>query len=484
MSEEKNILILALSTFPSKLFGTSLVSPTGDDLGTYHYQLEPVPMMLMHDLQQKGGKLDSIVVFATPETQKEVSVTIDNGPVCGISASAYFAQFVKQYGGEKAPEVKLVPLDEKAPEYALQEAITYLREFANARIYLDTHGGYRGLQLMTEAVLSLLRTEGIRIRPENVYSMQYNAQDGVGRIVVDGSPYRIFDFVSGMNEFINYGRVDSLNRYFSGNAGATERKLLNCIKEISEGIQLCLVPKFEHGLDNLMQVFQQPDAINNTYLEIFRQTIEEDYKNLLVPNRNLVDELEWCLRKGFYQQFLTLIESKVPELLFYKNMVQFSSGITDGEKLPLKKKAILFNNCNRVAFDIVKAELAKKIEECAEVKLTEDETRRTLLLSNVEDIAGDVELVLPCANYENLLLIHVVLKLLRNTSNHAGERVGLDTLSTDKVKKCCRNYLALLRIILDRNYTALYRMASEGEEEGSADLDDMLSKLAGLNKKL
>ena len=44
--------------------------------------------------------------------------------------------------------------------------------------------------------------------------------------------------------------------------------------------------------------------------------IKRDYQNLVLSNYSVVDEINWCIKKKFYQQALTLIESRISNLLF------------------------------------------------------------------------------------------------------------------------------------------------------------------------
>ena len=50
------------------------------------------------------------------------------------------------------------------------------------------------------------------------------------------------------------------------------------------------------------------------YLALFQSLITDSYGDRLLDNRNrrVIDEIEWCIKKGFIQQALTLLESKMP----------------------------------------------------------------------------------------------------------------------------------------------------------------------------
>ena len=49
---------------------------------------------------------------------------------------------------------------------------------------------------------------------------------------------------------------------------------------------------------------------------IYIDDIKRDYQNLVLSKYSVVDEINWCIKKKFYQQALTLIESRISKLLF------------------------------------------------------------------------------------------------------------------------------------------------------------------------
>lgn len=131
--------------------------------------------------------------------------------------------------------------------------------------------------------------------------------------------FSIMNFVSGIHECSNYGQVKSLNLTVDKKNRPAEKKILQFMQTIAEGIQLCDVVKFENGLrdlsDALSKLKKAPRDIKNTgYLTLFQELIRDSYGTKLLDNkhRSTIDEIKWCLEKGFIQQALTLLESKMP----------------------------------------------------------------------------------------------------------------------------------------------------------------------------
>ena len=129
---------------------------------------------------------------------------------------------------------------------------------------------------------------------------------------------KIFDFVSGINEFITCGRADTLTEYYKEKSKYHfQNDIVSKITTVANGIQWCCVPEFERGLTSLQEYFQQhADKNADPYLSIYIDDIKRDYQNLVLSKYSVVDEINWCIKKKFYQQALTLIESRISKLLF------------------------------------------------------------------------------------------------------------------------------------------------------------------------
>lgn len=170
-----------------------------------------------------------------------------------------------------------------------------------------------------EATISLLKIEDIHVK--EAFSVEFSEKSKNSIITSETENLKIFDFVSGINEFISSGRANTLMSYSSSHSkmDSSEQDFINAIQNVANGIQWCCIPEFENGLKNLQTFFSKnarakTTDINTSYLEIYKTDIKKDYKKL-VTQHNVADEIAWCREKGFYQQALTLIESRVSLLL-------------------------------------------------------------------------------------------------------------------------------------------------------------------------
>lgn len=342
-----NVLLLALSTFNKKTDENNKrvnsVSETKfsykDYTVTGRYQLDPVPKILSKELHQKGERLDYILCFCTTKgeqgkllnpqvlIEQEVfvpAVANENGDKHNIkvkvSAFDYFKKQISMYLPDDGERFIPIIIDENAPAKGIETALKKIRSFEkndyedktnNVKLYLDTHGGFRDVQLTLQAVISLLSKGEISIGDN--FSVKFGEDHNI--ITTDKS-MDMFDFASGINEFINYGRLSSLDSYIKKNSldkNAQVNDLMNILKKISDSISICDTKKFEDGLSELTNYFENYNSYAELdILSLFTGTIKTDFGVLLSDNRSVVDEIEWCLKKEYYQQALTLIESKMP----------------------------------------------------------------------------------------------------------------------------------------------------------------------------
>ena len=453
MKEHCNVLLLALSTFPYKLtMSENKFKWENGKEYTRIYQLDPVPKMLADQLAQKHEYLDKIILLATKSTleEKDVEITDLDGKKDHYHGSPldYFKSQIDRYmNPDTDPEEKfvIVPIDEKNIEQGISDTIEKVRKVKNIKLYLDTHGGFREIFLVAEAVISLLKVDKIEV--QGIYGVEH----GEEKRIVDGrSGFHIFDFVSGMNEFINYGRIDSLEAFLkkhTDNDLSTNKlqdELILCMKKISEGIQLCSIAAFEQGLHDLTEYYEerkkQKDLKSHSYLFIFAENIKKDYGVLLTSERTVIDEIKWCREKGFYQQVLTLIESRVPQYLK-------SAGLCEYHLKKDQDETRVFNQCAPWRYDKDKGHSQKERLEKMNGKWFPRKKGKYVKKDEkyVDYENADIWMMFHVSEEKRILLdeffqMHMKLKGIRNHLNHA---LNL-SYSLEKVDEDVEKYLEML----------------------------------------
>lgn len=318
-----NVLLLALSTFQKVIrkstFSYDFYGCKGEVTG--RYQLDPIPKMLDELLAQNGENLDKIIMLCTKDTTKKItSIQTPEGELKNISPAKYFQDQVRNYMNPflKDDDELFTPIiiSIDSPYEGIQKVVKTIRNIKNPHLYLDTHGGLRGIQRILEATITLLKIEGVPVR--EAYSVAFTDENTVKPIISETEQMKIFDFVSGINEFITCGRADTLTEYYKEKSKYNfQNDIVSKITTVANGIQWCCVPEFERGLTSLQEYFQQhADKNADPYLSIYIDDIKRDYQNLVLSKYSVVDEINWCIKKKFYQQALTLIESRISKLLF------------------------------------------------------------------------------------------------------------------------------------------------------------------------
>ena len=396
--EVNNVFLLALSTFPSNHpmveFTYSCSYEGNDYTDSYFYQMEPVIDLLSNHLHKKNEHIDEIILLVTEKTVEKVEnvkiITADNKTNTlimsdrensnMISPLDYFVySFNKRNPGTKTKfSLHYCDSNEKTGSIAktIHEVLDELRDHKKAKVYVDIHGGIRSTQQLVSSILSLLHLEGIGISSNNVFNVR---KDGYNTSFIEnaGNTFRIMDFVSGMNEFMSYGRTGSLERFYKTEKKAidltaksptdasqgSESNIVSIFKEIASGIQLCDINSFENGLDKLKDIdisAQNPDS----FLSIFWNDVEANYKGLLGADRTVLDEIKWCISKGFFQQALTLIESRMPEELINRYEIiniQNSANYNDSVRTPVSRDVLLNFKCKNTISSPVKEYTLKDV---------------------------------------------------------------------------------------------------------------------------
>ena len=436
-----NVVLLSLSIFAREITESTYYYE-GEEGGTYIYQMEPVIHMLPKRLLNNNPSdcLDHLVILSTEQTQKQVEKIFPDGTVLNTSPLEYFKDRIRKYLNPDLNDdtrFMVLTVNEKSPQDTIRKTVDTLRTLKNnletdtkIQLYVDRHGGFRNLQQYLDAILSLLREEFPLIE-----SFDINYTDSKCYIFSPDNR-SIFDFVSGINEFTNYGRIDSLMRYY----GTDCPILMNHIRTVANGIQLNDIYTFREGLKNLTIYFENPDnQTSNSYLSIFEEAIKADYKGLLHDNESTISAIEWCIKKGFYQQALTLVEGAMPGELHDCGVFNYSDALKRAVETKTNQRfdvnAYIFNHSVTSVFPrkerlkpltdnrISNSSTGNAIENRLRVKRERQLIDETIFSDPEIPIGStDAKISFVVGNrsrFYEYMALHCALKELRNRSNHA-----------------------------------------------------------------
>lgn len=493
-AETFNVVLAAVSTFNKHEIMHSGYAYM-DEFYSYQSQAEPVIRYISQQLQFSNPTdcIDRLILLCSDKANVKQTMIYPDGRSVNISPLELLTQQIKERMNPDIPEddyIKTIGIKIANPAPAILETIDELRLLRNRygdalQLYVDPHGGLRGIQQAMDAMLSLVKNE-ITIRGS--YNVEYDNSNNEAIITLKESA-DLFDFVSGINEFSNYGRIASLRHYYSdlGNTAISEKaeSLMAPIRKIAESIQLCDIPAFEQGLDELRSyyidldnaslpntdAFEQQLKTELSYLALFQKNIRADYAELLTNNRSVSSEILWCLKKGFYQQALTLIEGRMPEELYAKRIFSYSQTLRDyvndyrryykpnvfviNRSIQNRITTVLNENRNTIEPRVLNFLRTPRMLENiwygnSHTRISRNFVNRVEFLNKDYSRSRDPRwpaefsepLTLCNANASHLFaffLLHLGFKYLRNYYNHASDISP--SFSTDEVDHLIRQYL-------------------------------------------
>ena len=353
-------------------------------------------------------------------------------------------------------------------------------------LYMDMQGiGSNAGNLLIQILSMLSDFDDSRLEIREIITTQYDPGSFASPIDNNGlHAYNLRHLVAGMSAFIQFGKVDTLKEYWESQHIRDQHieKLLYGMKCVDDGISLCQIGDLEYGIKVLKKVFDETskedlNELENLVFVMIEEVIRADYGELLADS-NWIDSLaliKWAYRKHFYQQVLTIIESRIPSDLVFKGILYYA----DDEE---SKAAAMEEFCRlyyaspgkmRYSFDdldhyFIKYYGRDKVNhrQSAEQRNNEYAALRVECVTQGHDgmireksrLAGKPELL------REVLEAYYAIAPLRNMINHAMSRrrdLDLDNINVDEENE----RLAMLNNAITRFINA-YEAALEAREPG------------------
>lgn len=335
-NRQRNVLIMASSSFG--LLPYDITAYKYEDIeGYYLTQLEPACKVLAKKLGRNNEYLTDIIIFDTDNTSGDTEesnkrlISVITGRESSdtvLYSSTDYLKYRLSYLGLNENNIRTIKIA-GAIESSMSKLLECLNEIASkdseVKVYLDIHGGLRENQVILDAVVSLLKISDIELA--DVLYAEHNRGKKLCSVRSVKKSFGIYDFVSGVNEFLSFGRSKSLEAFDSA-SGMNNKEFVSKIKDVSNSIQLCQMDNFMKELKKLNEVVSKSN--NNTYIGMFNSELRKSYDvRMFGKDYNLIDlakqgknnyinfacQLKWCMEKDFIQQALTLIESKTATVL-------------------------------------------------------------------------------------------------------------------------------------------------------------------------
>lgn len=191
---------------------------------------------------------------------------------------------------------------------------------SDVNIYVDLQGLDIGDSHTLINVLFILQNEKKKkISIQEIITTTYRSALFTNPIEDQKDRLELSELLAGLNAFLQYGKVDSIRDYWLSRNIEDEHidRLIFAMQTVDIGISLCSVSELEQGIRLLREVFAEKrtssESTESVIFNIMGAGIRQDYGSLLKSNEiNVFALIKWAMKKHFYQQALTIIESRVP----------------------------------------------------------------------------------------------------------------------------------------------------------------------------
>ena len=325
---EKNIMLAFVSTVSPKSLNEPIDYP---DIQGRPYRAiqtnESAIVFVERMLNAKNNSLSKIFLIVSDAVQTgKVAPDNEFGDITHLEflqrrITKEFPQLADKFSNqdysEKAKEgEKLTVLEKNILQTAeIADAVMkFAQENSNDKIivHADMTGGFRHASMLMLSIIQLLKYRGIETN-EVLYS------DPSAKVVYSVTEIqRMFLLITGADEFVKFGSVEALQEYFGKNPSDAVDDLLNAMNRFSEAIKICRTSAIEGELENLgkhIKTFRE-NSSKDLKSELFAKiidTIEVEYGNLISGTAGRLEIIRWCMKKGFWQQAMTLCTEWLPE---------------------------------------------------------------------------------------------------------------------------------------------------------------------------
>ena len=256
-------------------------------------------------------------------------------------------------GKYKKVDIADEPSDQQVV-HAVNEVKEYIEKIAdensNVNIYIESNGGIRYVTVMLINIMNVMERNYKNVHLKDIYSMVYMKSPTEVRNTY--TTYASAQLLSSVDEFINYGKINSLKSYFNKRLETEEnieiknsiQDCMNKLEAISEDLQLCrteyIINHF-YGQGNIYEKLNEfiDDYGNkekvNANVVIFKMVIDVILKEyIIIYPENWENEkkqgkyisgisniIRWCINKDYIQQAVTFCSEILPRYFYETNIL-------------------------------------------------------------------------------------------------------------------------------------------------------------------
>lgn len=144
----------------------------------------------------------------------------------------------------------------------------------------------------------------------------------------DSAKIEVVDLMSANKAFLRYGQTDLFMDFRNESMirNPDIDRMLYALRNIDYGISLCDITDIERGIASLRSFFAEDrkisgDSFTEQYFNVIADGIRREYAPLIRGDSiEFIELVRWAYTKGFWQQTLTLIESRAPRDMVEKGI--------------------------------------------------------------------------------------------------------------------------------------------------------------------
>ena len=206
---------------------------------------------------------------------------------------------------------------------AMEKSIVEDREDINLYVSLNSDDAADTFIVINLLEL-LVSMQESRIRLQKIYTVRSLQRRVAGMIRDDTEGFGVTELFHALHSFLNYGKADRVVKIWekSGERNESIAAMVYAMRRVDVGLSMCNIPEVEGGILRLRRLFRDEAFWRETGrygmgFSVLAESIREDYGVLLEGDGDIpfIEMVKWAYRHQFYQQTLTLIESRAPENL-------------------------------------------------------------------------------------------------------------------------------------------------------------------------
>lgn len=327
----------------------------------------------------------------------------------------------------------------------LMEAITGDRE-DKTEIYVALNNDDMTDNFVLMNMLDIINAmNSDRISLRNIYTTSNSVNALAGEIRDDTLGYGITELAAATRTFLKYGKADMLVEYWEKHGSHNERveQMIYAMRKIDYGLSLCNIEEMISGIRKLKDLFSNrlmttgPDDYYGKLFLVLADGIKNDYGDLMKGDEvRFIDLVKWGYRKKFYQQTLTLIEARAPKEFVSRGIYYYCNDESERERivslLAAERATLLTRDqwqMNDVDHYFIKYYLRGDVTWSSREDIQKIFARYKAEVIESPD-TGKVTAHTLCDDrkvVEDALFAYYHLGDIRNSTNHAEEKLGEDT---------------------------------------------------------